>query len=68
MGEQVVEYDGDRIMLAPDKTLIIRDVRVDDAGKYICYKMGEYEAIYQVDIVRREIRTQVNITLQSWDV
>lgn len=59
-GERRIFTDDEQFIISPKKNLIIKDLSLEDAGQYACLKNGEYEAVYQVDVVRREKRVQVD--------
>ena len=48
-----------KFLLEPDKTLMLQSVSVEDAGYYSCYRQDTYEAIYLLDVIGRERKTQV---------
>ncbi|KAK7476073.1 hypothetical protein BaRGS_00032700 [Batillaria attramentaria] len=55
-----VHYD-DRIQMTPQSGLVIKGADVADAGQYSCLHLGDYVAIYQVDVLPKERRKRVRL-------
>lgn len=57
-----VEIDDDKFELSPWGDLSIKQLQIEDSGRYVCYRGNSaFEAIYYMDVVPKEPMKWVRI-------